>query len=378
MLHSLNIPTRNAWVFFLAVPAALAAQPASRDTAVRVTFGGFADGYYAWDVGRPGTFDRSFAGGALFTTQPARHNEFNINLAFVEARLEGARVRGRLALQAGTSVQSNYSGEPTTGAVSDPSLSRHIQEAVVGYQLGPAVWVDGGIFYSHMGMESWASRDNLTYTRSLVAEYSPYYQSGAKITWAATPRLTAQLDLVNGWQNISENNSGKGVGARFDWTATPNASVSYYNFLSQEAGTRLRFFNGIGGKLLAGATTWLAQLDVGTQDHSSATGGSATWSGVTAVGRLRLSPSTSLVARVERFDDENEVVIATGALGGTANGPFRGSGASLGIDVSPEPRLLWRTELRGFRNRTAIFPDGRTGAPRKGDGFAVTSLGVTF
>ena len=26
--------------------------------------------------------------------------------------------------------------------------------------------------------------------------------SGAKLTWQATPKLTAQLHLVNGWQNI--------------------------------------------------------------------------------------------------------------------------------------------------------------------------------
>ncbi len=63
-----------------------------------------------------------------------------------------------------------------------------------------------------MGMESWISRDNPTYTRSLVAEYSPYYQSGVKFTWAPSSRITAQLDVVNGWQNISENNSGKGAG----------------------------------------------------------------------------------------------------------------------------------------------------------------------
>ena len=111
--------------------------------------------YYAWDFGRPAAVDRSFAGGTLFTTQPARHNEFNVNLAFVEAKLDGPRIRGRLALQAGTSVQSNYSGEPTRGQVSGPSLARHLQEAFAGAKLGDNVWVDGGIFYSHMGMEGW-------------------------------------------------------------------------------------------------------------------------------------------------------------------------------------------------------------------------------
>ncbi len=73
-------------------------------------------------------------------------------------------------------MQSNYAGEPTKGSVSGPSLARIIQEAVVGLRLRQNVWVDAGVFYAHMGMESWASRDNPTYTRSLVADYSPYYR----------------------------------------------------------------------------------------------------------------------------------------------------------------------------------------------------------
>src|SRR5512141_1871784 len=124
------------------------------DTSTTVSYGAFVDAYYAFDFNEPANFDRSF------TTQAARHNEFNVNLAFLEAKLAGSRLRGRLALQAGTSVQSNYSGESQVGSVSGPSLARHIQEAVAGFQLAPGLWVDGGIFFSHIGMESFISRDN--------------------------------------------------------------------------------------------------------------------------------------------------------------------------------------------------------------------------
>ena len=108
----------------LASPAAALAQGAPTDTSLHVTFGGFVDTYYAYDFGTPPTLDRSFAGGATFTTQPARHNEFNVNLAYVEALVSAPRIRGRLALQAGTSVQSNYGAEPAVGVISGPSLSR--------------------------------------------------------------------------------------------------------------------------------------------------------------------------------------------------------------------------------------------------------------
>ena len=355
------------------VNSATAQAPA--DTAVKITFGGFVDGYYAWDTGRPATMDRSFAGGALFTTQPARHNEFNVNLAFIEVRADGANVRGRLALQAGTSVQSNYSGEPTQGQVSGPSLSRLIQEAVVGARIGANLWVDGGVFFSHMGMESWISRDNPTYTRSLVAEYSPYYQSGVKFTWTPSATVTAQLDVVNGWQNISENNTGKGVGARLDWIAAEGTTLSYYNFFSDEAGSQLRTFNGVGAKLTRGAWTLLGQADAGSQAHASSSASS--WYGLMALARRQVSPTIAVVGRVERFVDDDQVVMGTGSIGAAANPAFHGNGASFGIDVVPSSRVLWRTEVRGFGNRGAVFPNG-TSASRSTGGFAVTSLAVTF
>ncbi len=159
---------RRAWLAALSLPVALGAQRAPDDTTVRVAFGGFVDSYFAYDFGRPPTLDRGY------TTQAARHDEFNVNLAYLEAVVSGNRLRGRLALQAGTSVEANYAGEPAVGSYSGPALARHLQEAFAGVQLAPSLWVDGGIFYSHTGLESWASKDNPVYTRSLTAEYSPY------------------------------------------------------------------------------------------------------------------------------------------------------------------------------------------------------------
>jgi hypothetical protein len=366
----------SAAAAFVTVSRMLPAQAA--DTAAKVTFGAFVDIYYAWDFGRPPTMDRSFAGGAPFTTQPARHNEFNVNLAFIDARLESPDLRGRLALQVGTSVQSNYAGEPATGVVSGPLLSRLIQEAVVGVRLRRSLWIDAGIYLSHLGLESWISRDNLTYTRSLVADYSPYYQSGAKLTWSLRKSFEAQLHLVNGWQNISESNSGKGVGLRADWTPTPAITVSGYNLVSQEAGRRIRALHGAGAKATVGRIVLLAQADLGMQQNSAANGRAAHWYGYTAIGRATLSPSSALSVRFERFDDDEQIVLATGSLGPIANSPFRGYGESIGLDLSRHSRVLWRSELRAFQNSGASFPNGTSMSAKRSNAFAVTSLAISF
>lgn len=352
--------------------AGVVASPAesqARDSAAAVAVGAFVDTYYAWDFGRPPTLDRSFAGGASFTTQPARHNEFNVNLVFVEATLAAPAVRARLALQTGTSVDVNYAAET--------QLARHIQEAFAAVRIGRSVWVHGGIFFSHIGMESWISRNNLTYTRSLTAEYTPYYQSGAKLTWSPRPELTAQLNVVNGWQNIRENNEGKGAGVRIDWLPASGVTLSYYNLFSEEDGTRLRVLNGGGVKATLGRTTWIVQGDLGSQASSNSIGRAAHWYGGVLIGQMQASPRVAISGRVELFDDDEQIVIKTGAFNGAPLPPFRGFGGSIGVDVSPQPRLLWRTELREFENDGASFPD-RGGMPSRKGVFVVTSIAVTL
>ena len=345
------------------------ASKAAPDTAVTVSFGGFVDTYYAYDFGRPKTIDR------VFTTQAARHNEFNVNLAYVEAKVSGPRVRGRLALQAGTSVQSNYSGEPTVGTVSGPDLSRFIQEAVAGYAITPSLWIDGGIFFSHIGEEGFISRDNLTYTRSLSADYTPYYESGVKLTWQATPTLSALLTVVNGWQNISENNQDKAVGARLDFAPSASTTFSYYDFFGNEAGSGLlRAFNGVGVKSNLSNFAVQGNFDYGTQEKTA--GGHSAWWSSAWIGKLQLNPTVGVSARGEYYHDTDNVIVATSLPGG-----FKATTASLGLDVSPlgGPRGLWRSELRGTWASEPIFPDrSATTGTSTSNGLLVTSLALTF
>lgn len=363
----------------LALPAALPAQRAdstrtsASDDSVKVTFGAFINGYYAYDFNRPPNIDRSY------TTQPARHNEFNVNLAYVEARIDGARVHGRLALQAGTSVQSNYAGEPTIGAVSGSTLSRHIQEAFAGYRVADKLWINGGIFFSHIGNETWISRDDWTYSRSFVADFTPYYETGLRALWQATPALTVTAVVVNGWQNISETNSDKAIGIRLDYALSPRATVSYDNFIGNEQPdslpSRLRIFNE--ALLKAQVTRALGvelTADYGLERHASGNGSNAFYIGA-AVARYALNPKLALNGRVEYFSDRNGILTSVPA---GADG-FHSGGASLGINVVPQPRFLWRTELRGFNARDKIFPDRSTSSPfSRNDGFVVTSLALTI
>ncbi|HEX8945968.1 MAG TPA: porin [Gemmatimonadaceae bacterium] len=352
------------------MPLATHAQASVADSAVKISFGGFVDGYYAYDFRRPPTMDRAL------TTQAARHNEFNVNLAFVDATLSGPRLRGRFAAQFGTSVQANYAGEPRLGTLSGPDVSRFIQEATAGYQVAPTLWVDAGVFFSPFGSENWISRDNWTYTRSLIAENSPYYEAGVKATWQATRTLVAQLHVINGWQNISETNSDKALGARLDFTPRDAIAMAYDAFVGNEQPdslpSRLRVWQEGVVQLKPSADVQLrATFDLGSQQRQG--GGSSWWRGAALLARYQLSPRVAAAGRIEYYSDPEQVIVITGHPYGV-----RASGGSLNADVALAARLLWRIEFRTLSARDPLFPDRSRRGLATTDPVIVTSIALTF
>lgn len=344
-------------------------QATPQDTSRHLTWSGFVDTYYAYDFGRPRTFDR------VFTTQAARHDEFNVNLAFVAATVTGERVRGRIALQAGTSVQANYAGESTIGALSGPTLSRHIQEATAGARLAQSLWIDGGVYFSYIGWEGWISRDNPTYTRSLVADYTPYYLSGVHLTWQ--PRrgdgsvpVTLQVHVMNGWQNVSENNHGKAVGLRVDWQVSPAVALAYGNFIGNEqpqgmpAATRI--FNQVMARGVSGRVSLQGQVDYGREAGHE-------WYGLVAIGRESVAATVALSLRLERYRDPHQVIVVTGTPVG-----LKADGASLGIDIGRPTSLVWRTEVRGLHATSPLFPSRGAPDASRSNLLVVTSLALTL
>lgn len=332
----------------------------------KITLGAFFDAYYAYDFERPANRNRAF------TTQPARHNEFNLNLAFIEAKVSGERVRGRFALQTGTSVQRNYAGE-----ADNRELAQLIQEGVVGYRLADHLWIDAGIYLSHIGLESWISRDNWTYTRALCSDFSPYYQSGVKVSWQASPKLALQLHVLNCWQNIAENNNDKALGLQAAFTPSEKFSLVYNNFIGNEQSDSLaarpRFFNDVVLKFSLSKSLQLAgMIDYGLEEKGSASGYAA-WYAAMLVGRLQVSKTFALTGRLEHYADKHQILVKTGTPHG-----LQVYGGSLTADVAVAPNLLWRFEGRLLANRDRIYPTADAARFSKADGLLVAACVLTF
>ena len=132
-----------------------------------ISYAGYVDIFYSYDFNEPTTNYR----------QTFLYNHNRLNLGFIKGSVKHLKYRANIALQAGTYVVDNYAAEPT--------VLQHIYEGNAGLSLNKKnnLWIDAGIFGSHIGFESAISKDNWTLTRSLLAENSPYYLTGTKLTY---------------------------------------------------------------------------------------------------------------------------------------------------------------------------------------------------
>ncbi|MDF3821206.1 porin [Leptospira sp. 96542] len=206
----------------------LFAEETTKELPKSLKLGVMIDSYYSYNTYKPITRERQY------TTQAVRNDEMNINLAFVEVGIEEEKYRGKLAIQYGTSVNTNYSGELSRDVSSNQNSVKHIQEAYVGFKIGKKTWVDAGIYLGHIGFESWISSDNWNYTRSLSSDYVPYYASGVRVSHEFSDTLTGQIHVMNGWQNITETNKDKSFGGQLKYKPMEHFSITYNNFIGNE------------------------------------------------------------------------------------------------------------------------------------------------
>ena len=326
-----------------------------------IDYGAFLDSYYAYDSNQPQV-------SRAYTTQPVKHDRPSINLAHLEMKIQTEKIRSRIALQAGDSVERN--------AALEPGKEKYIQEAYLGTKLGEKTWVDAGIFLGNIGAESWISKDNWTYTRSLNSDYVPYYSAGIRLEHQIDQKQSFQLQVINGWQNVSENNSAKAVGMQYKKSLLDTLTFTYNNFLGDEkvVGKNSRFrvyHNFILQWEASNSWQYLYVFDVGHQSQQQNDGVDSLF--VTSfIARKVFNPIQSMAYRVEYYNDRHKTNVAVQSTKG-----FQVSGASVNFDQKILEKALWRTELRGFYSEDKIYPKHEETKNRL-DGVIASSVSVWF
>jgi hypothetical protein len=331
-----------------------------------IELSGFVDVFYAFDFNKPETNYRQ-----PFFFHHNRHNEFNLNHGYVRVSVDHSRYRAAIALQAGTYVQDNYSEEP--------ELLKNIFEANVGLSLNQnnTMWLDAGIFASHIGFESAVSMENWTLTRSLLADNSPYFLSGAKFTYTPTDNWMIAGLIYNGWQRIQrmEGNSIPSFGTQLKFTPTKDAIFNWSTFIgndSPDSTRRMRYFNNFYLQhRLSEKISLIAGFDIGAEQQFKNSSSYFYWYAYSLILKHQVTSQVSYAARAEYYSDKNNVIIPV-----ESGERFRSHAYSLTLDYSPTENIALRLEGRWLKSPQPLFL--RENHHVTDNFFIVSSLAVRF
>lgn len=328
---------------------------------------GFLDTYYVYDFNRPENSVRP-----AFIYSHNRHNEVNLNLGFVKVGYNAEAVRANLALMAGTYANANLAAEP--------GVLKSIYEANAGVKISgnKDLWIDAGIFSSHIGFESAHSPSCWTLTRSILADNTPYYEAGAKITYTSDNGKWLLSGLVlNGWQRIQrvEGNSLPSFGTQVTYKPNSAVTLNSSTFIGTDkpdSARQMRFFHNFYGIFQVSEKMGLiVGFDYGVEEESPETHSTNPWLTPVIIARLVLNEKTVIAVRGEYYGDEKGVVITTG----TENG-FKTTGLSANFDYQIASCALWRFEVRNLTSRDKIFVRGEELS--KSNTYVTTSLAISF
>jgi hypothetical protein len=295
-----------------------------------------------------------------------------MNLGYIKAGYQTDKVRTNLALMTGTYANANLAAEQ--------GVLKNIFEANAGAKLSKNenLWIDAGIFSSHIGFESAIGKDCWNLTRSILADNTPYYESGVKLSYTSKNEKWFVSGLIlNGWQRIQrvEGNNLPAFGHQLTFKPNSKWTLNSSSFVGSDTPDSIRqwryFHNFYGIFQMNNRFGLTFGFDVGAQQKSKNSTEYNTWYSPVVIARFSLNDKLNLAVRGEYYGDKNGVIIGTG----TPNG-FKTFGYSANFDYKISDLLLWRIEARGFSSKDEIFNLDQK--PSRVNYFVTSSFAISF
>lgn len=182
-----------------------------------------------------------------------------------------------------------------------------------------------------------------------------FTMTGVGIDVKLGPQLDGQFRVINGWDVVADNNSGKSFMARLGITPDDRSTIAFLGYAGPEQAdnTGNTRYGGevVASRKLGARASVLGQFDYGREEFDAAT---AKWLGVGVWLTYDLSPEVGLALRGDYIDDKDGAR-TSGVLGFPANtGHSFGSGTAT-LNIKKWTNALVRPELRYDRSSLASF-----------------------
>jgi len=296
---------RSTWSSTLAVAVAVLASSVVRadekwyDT---IAIGGHVQGSYVGSLGKDVPQTNQLRG---YDANPG----FNLN----QTQLRIAKPLGDDGYGFGVKLLAGSDAKILHSAgLGTPTDAFDVQEAYVNMSKLKGFVFTGGKFVTTAGVEVIESPLNMTISPGYLFFYGmPFTHTGVKAAYTVNDMVSVMGGVVNGWDNVTDNNAGKTILFQLATTPLKNFTANFTGsygpeLLSVNASKRtfadlVLGFTGISKLTLNAEALWGQDGDVGGVADS----GTTPWSGFGLWGGLALSDLLNPGVRFEVFNDQH-------------------------------------------------------------------------
>jgi hypothetical protein len=247
-------------------------------------------------------------------------------------------------------------------------VMRLIPQAYVSVK--PKSWngiqVDVGKFYTSAGAEVTETHLNWNYSRSLLFALGPYYHLGARITAPVNKKWTTGFQLINGWNNVDDLNTGKSYGLTNSFNLGKVTVANVYYAGPEKIGTNRgwRHFNDTVVSVQASDKVGLLfNYDFGFDRSVAAGTRGSQFQGFAGAARFQIAKRWAFSPRVEWFGDRD------GLMTGTAQNLRE---VTMTGEYKPLDWMISRVEYRRDNSDRPFFTKGQgNSAVKNQDTFAI-------
>jgi hypothetical protein len=311
---------------------------------IKFELNGYMETYYLYDFSNPSAKERP-----AFYVSHHQQNSFNLNIGLIRINAENKKFKAAFGLMTGSYVNANL--------INEPDWLKNLYEANISFKLNAKknLWLQMGVFNSHIGFESAIGADCYTLTRSLAADNSPYFESGARINYKSkNTKWDMSFLLLNGWQKIQlpQKQVLPALGTQLTYS-TQNITFNSSNYFGNEGTSNLpiwRYFHNFYVlKKVSTKSAIILGLDAGMQNYKDKKV-TKYWFSPQAVYRYNLAKKVDLAARIEHYYDRDAAVTLP-----IKNGSLNILAASINFDYKIAPHVLFRIEYKQLNNTDPIF-----------------------
>lgn len=329
---------------------------------------GFVDVYYGYNFNTPKSDTNILNFDNPLRNFDTKHNQFSLNmmkLVLEKKPTEDSRLGFRTDLAFGPATEIVHAGEP-----GGRDFIRYLQQAYLSYlaPVGKGLQIDFGKFVTHSGLELIETKDNWNYSRAQIFGLGPYYHFGVKATYPIHDKVTVMGGVVNGWNNVIENNTRRTFIAQVTVKPTDKLAIIHNYTGGPEQADNIEdtrhLFDGI---VTFNATPKISLATNYIYGFDRVNGAKVHWTAIAGYAKFQLTDKLAFAPRFEVFRDNDGAPFITGTKQTL-------KGITLTGEYAIKDGLFARLEYRRDQSNKRFFPSGPDGVKNQD----TLTLGVVY